>query len=261
VHRVAGQSVRPSGDAGAGEGEQNWETATYAYPAATVVDCAGPHAGEVISVDYGADAPTAATLPQLDDGDATCQHRVDSIAKDRGLGQIIDRRGVAGTIAWKPALDLSGRLVGPDDSARHRGERWSGCAMVSEADVVGAPGGPLPGQCLVTADITDLSSFGVAGGVVQPPPEIAVSCSVPHPAQLVAYAAMVGGAPTGEDTLESCVAAVRQFTGMTAADLDQGLVVTTVGVDYPFCVVVASDNRKLGESLLGLGDRPVPFVG
>jgi hypothetical protein len=244
---------------GAGEGEQNWETATYAYPVATVVDCARPHAGEVFSVDYDANVPTSATLPQLDDRDASCQKKVDAELAQRGLTQIIDRRP-SGMIAWKPAVDLTGRAVGPDGRARRGGERWSACARVSDVDTVGDPGGRLPGQCLASGDVIDLNSIWAAGGVVHAGPEVGVSCSVPHPAQLVAYAAMTGGDLTEQDILESCVSAVQRFTGLTAADLDQGLTITTTFTDYPYCVVRVSGAELLAGSLLGNGDRPVPWA-
>ncbi len=144
---------------GAGEGEQLWETATYAYPEPTVVDCRRSHAGQVISVDHGVDAPSAGTMPQFDDLDAACQQQVDALMAARGLSQIVDRR-VSGTIAWKPVLDVQGRTVGPDRRARSVGERWSACAEVSSTGALGAAEDPLPGACLDSDDPAALAAFG-----------------------------------------------------------------------------------------------------
>jgi hypothetical protein len=240
---------------GAGEGEQLWETATYAYPEPTVVDCRRSHAGQVISVDHGVDAPSAGTMPQFDDLDAACQQQVDALMAARGLSQIVDRR-VSGTIAWKPVLDVQGRTVGPDRRARSVGERWSACAEVSSTGALGAAEDSLPGACLDSDDPAALAAFGTDDFA-----DVGVSCSVPHTVQVLAVAAMVGGSPSSGDAENSCLAAATGFTGLSGPDFDGRLSLEVVGAAYPFCVVRTTGADRLAGSLLGLGGAPVPWVG
>ena len=247
---------------GAGEGEQLWYTATYAFPVALVEDCARPHAGEVLSVDYSVTSPNAATLPQFDGWDAACQVQADALLMARGFGNWQDRWDGA-TVVWGPAFTLAGRVFGPDAAARAAGERWSACALTSPVRDLGEDvDGPLPGRCFSVGTVRAFNSDTPTGAHSIDDPEIAADCSTPHQAQVVAVASMIGGRPAPDELRRSCGRAAAHFLKVPDPGFGGAIDLAFVQ-DYSLgvCLATVAGPGKLDGSLLGIGAAPLPWVG
>lgn len=246
---------------GAGEGEQQWETATYAYPVATVVDCGQPHAGEILSLDIAADAPAAGTLPQLDALDAACQKQVDGGQAGSALQPYLDQ-GSHWFIAWEPDVPAQGRAIGPSRADRAAGERWSACAVIgTEGSTLFGPSGSLgPGECLSVGDVQRLSSTDDDGVYLLADPRIRVPCTTAHPAQILATAGSFGGTPGPGLVQQSCVRAAARAT-QTDDPTDGGrLRIVGMPGSALACIATAVGEGMLDDSLLGLGDGPWPWT-
>lgn len=243
---------------GVGAGEQIRNTATYSYPVATPTSCDQPHAGTVLTVDYQATSPRAATLPVFASLDAACQSRVDTLLATRGLTQFTDRQP-SGIIAWNPALQLAGRAVGPNQQNRTAGQHWSGCAMVAADGTLWRPQDAAPGWCLSVDAIGRLATLDASGGMLIEDPSVHVNCFLPHPAQIITFAGSVGGTPGAQDVRKSCVDAAAHFIGTADPQHHGALAVEVIDDNYPICFIRTTDDRQLGGSLLGLGDTPLPW--
>jgi hypothetical protein len=264
---VVGACIAPLGDPmdhqvsqGAGEGEENWITATYVYPQATMVDCSQQHAGVLLTVDYGSDPPDAATMPQIDAWDASCQQRVDTRLGAQGFGPMMDHL-TGFSIDWNPALAIAGRTVGPSPEARSNGAEWSACAMVSSDGALGnEPDDPLPGQCLRVGTFADPASGSATSGPRIDDPAVKVSCLAPHVAQVIAIASV--GREPGRGVLQrSCETAAAHFLRVPDADFGGEIGYTVIqNYNQGVCIARVAGPGKLDGSLLGLGRASLPWA-
>ena len=243
--RAIDQPVAP----GLGDGETWWETATFAFPAAPIVDCSQPHAGVVLAADYRAVPPASATLPQLDEQDARCRELVDAAILPLGYRDLIDRYGPA-LVDWRPVIGVTGGVVGPTDAARRSGQGWSGCALFSsDGPLPAVLTGPLPGRC-VAADAPDASD-----------PAGVVPCATPHRTQILAQTDPPGSNPTADHWQRSCEAAAQRFLHTGDPTRGGALRVEYVpGEHLDLCVVTVADGALLAGSVLGIGAGPLPWV-
>jgi hypothetical protein len=169
---------------------------------------------------------------------------------------------------WRPAATAAVALIGPDLAQYLVGQDWIACVVLPQvAPYAGSGRGGLAGG---SAD-----AFGVCvvdGGM---PVQQAVPCSDAHRSEI--FATIAAQDQTRAVDLESCFRLVQRLTDMadpTAGGAlqievatDRSVVAMTHTVQAPAvaaragrCVVTALGERRLGASLVGIGDRPLPWV-
>jgi hypothetical protein len=233
------------------------------------VDCARPHVGEVIAVGPTASFPRtkngSATVPDL----GTCAEILHSYMGVAGSLQSGDQLG-----PWQPPA--SGRFwyMRPDELEQRAGAGWLAC-------VVSSRHGPVTGSVAdAYADRARANPLAIChfDGTVRF--AVSVPCVEPHAAEVFGWRT-ADVAVTNQEALDaSCRQLAQRLTGMPDPTAGGALRVRTLRVytdnngvlqagDPPVpwhgygravCSLVAEPPRLLGDTLTGLGDRPVPFV-
>jgi hypothetical protein len=155
-------------------------------------------------------------------------------------------------VSWDPAAAVDVLLVAPPEPQRVAGQRWTACVVAPER------GRGDPDVRLGTADPSRLGVCATTG-----PTGAAVRCDRPHQRETLAWLASRGGPVTDEAALESCRRQVARLTGRTDPTADGALVVSVeppAGGALADCTVTTADGRFLGDTVVGLGDAPLPFV-
>jgi len=171
-------------------------------------------------------------------------------------------------VSWRPVLFYRAYLVTPTDLERRAGREWSACVI--------APGGGLPYRGRL-ADSYRAGTVPVAFGSCWTPDPSGLligpaDCAQPHSAQLLATG-WTGerSLPPTADVAESCagIAATLMDTDdpthggqlTLMADrmdrLNRGWTGNPASVG---CFVAVAGDRRITGLVIGLGDRPVPFV-
>jgi hypothetical protein len=231
----------------------------YGFPKADLVDCAEPHQGELITVDYAAGLPMAATDQDIRDADSGCQQDMQTRLTRQGLRPIAEYF-VDGFLEWAPAVTVIGRAVGPTAGQRRAGAVWAGCAMVTlDGSVLSGSG--IPGECLSGGTPAELTILDAEGSEAVAASGLRVSCSTAHHDQIVAWLIGRGGDPNPTEVRSSCEGAVRQFSGLTDVTAGGRIRVDALGGDYPVCLATVAGPGIFTGSLIGLGGAPIPWAG
>ncbi len=275
--RVAGSAVAKSfpdppavGDcalsAPPGPGPNYAEPSELEVGSVTWGPCMGPIAGEVVA---GAEPDGDPATPR-DDPFGLCYLGTARYAGLVVTGTTVTLAGLPPTdlLSWEPIVGAMTREVVPDDEERRAGRTWRVC-MASPLD-----GGTYRGtlaQGFASGRVPD--EFGVCwNGTDLDGPADLLQCSRPHSAQLLAIGVAPDRSRVSIDDLQSACrdvakAMMRTDRPVQAGELAVVLdVVTSDGASTPDapltagCFASAAGSRQLGGSVIGLDDRPVPFV-
>lgn len=236
-------------------------SAARTLPVAAVVPCAGDVAGEVIFVTTRAAAPQISTLNEFDQANPTCRSQV-----EKYLGATAT--AVIDGVEWNLNLDVDVVTVGPNARDRAAGRTWSACVLTAADQTYPATSLRSSWQSGTLPD-----AFGLcwAENLVQR--GVPTNCTSPHRTQqigdgFVAQAADSGTGIVSSATPEQVAASCRQLAGtvLKTADPTRGGALTvkvvddTTGAPYVQCAVAVTGDRKLTGSLIGIGNRPLPFT-
>lgn len=176
---------------------------------------------------------------------------------------------------WRVALAAIPVLVGPDERALRAGQHWAACLLVtptatgSTAELAGSP-------VTVLTDGTGGDQLGSCqNGPAPAPTPSAGSCAFPHRTEILgqAYGPALAGVTRSELT-RTCNQLVADLTGKPDITVTGALRVAapvfadgdardygkpTTATSIALCAVSAADEATLGGSLLGLGQRPIPW--
>jgi len=169
---------------------------------------------------------------------------------------------------WRPADTIAEGLLGPNLVQYFAGQRWVACVVDPEYV-------PFPGSIRGSVHYgTGADAFGSCRSTLDVAAAQAVRCFEPHLLEIFGW---VGVTDRNQNLDESCVALVRDITGMT--DPTAGGTLTVAAVigqdverddssspspktptnDQAVCTSSAAGSRLLTGTLIGLGERSVPW--
>lgn len=235
------------------------------YPTAEFGPCGAEIAGEVVSVDSGADPPPRITANDYLSKYTQCA--IDAIDYTGSIPPVVQRSDDRMGILWIPQFDFRFTTVGPSRAQRAAGQQWSAC-IVGPGDGMLYAGrlqnvlttGVLPGAfgtCLASADLTN--------------PE-RVPCAQPHPVEILG-STQFGPIEIPESQLQrACVVyagrAIRSADPTRAGTIhvqaltqhvdDIPLTGSQLSASYVACVASAPDGVLFDGSLVGVADGPLP---
>jgi len=238
--------------------------------------CTGPIAGEVVAAGQSGTGRSGTGRSATDSGSSgddpvgRCYVGTAGYAGLKVDGTTVTLAAVPPTdrLSWEPVVGANTQLVVPGDEERRAGRSWWVC-LVTPLD-----GGSYRGtlaQGFVSGRIPDV--YGVCWNGTDLDEQVdLLGCGRPHSAQLLA----IGVAPdrsrvSTNDLQSACVdvatAIMRTDRPVRAGELAAVLdIVTSDGASTPDapltagCFVAAVGTRQLNGSVIGLDDRPVPFV-
>jgi len=235
--------------------------------AAAFGPCDGLVAGEVVQVvDSGGDPPARRAAAAV--SNEGCRS---ATAAYTGLLDVIRQftspTGAVEAVRWDPTVNVRHVWVQPEAVQRAAGRTWLACVVTPARPVrylgrvAGAfAGRSLPDQfgvCWLQTDVSAAVTF--------------VDCSEPHRSELVSIGSVSGHSDVAPaDVTTSCERLASRVVGRD--DPTAGGVLT-VGVDPEelparlrsdrtvdvTCFLTAGNDRRLVGTLVGLGDRPIPF--
>jgi hypothetical protein len=225
---------------------------------ATVVDCARPHDGRVISMSFPSDPHALAPVGEADDVDR-CRSQLDTALSVQGFSPYVER-APGGSLSWRPAVTVSAWAVVLDDPAWSDGARWTACVEVTGGDLFG-PGSaaPPPGVYLMVG-VQDLTAIDYVGGVISTTPDALTNCTSPHLAQILALIEHTASSPAAADEQAACTAAAARFMGVSDPTAGGSLHIEVVQRPRPMCVAESIGDRAMNDSLLRIGTSGIPWV-
>lgn len=235
---------------------------------ARTVPCDGVNVGEVVAVSADVDSFPRTTGSGLS--------RPEVLACDplmrRYLGWPVpasdDETGaVASTFwDWRPWNTVSSGLIGPDLQQYFAGQRWVACVAYPEFapfrgsirdSVLGDGSAVSYAACLPATSVSDWEL---------------VSCSQPHQTEILGWSI---DSLAADDRTASCLLLVQRVTGMHDPTAGGALRVSVLDsknkvssadasssevlVDQPICSATVVGQRRLVGTLIGLGDRELPW--
>lgn len=218
-------------------------------------DCADPAAARVIASRPVSLLASASAEDYAGTRAALCSESLET-ARGRAApaaGFVWQRRDVQ--VGVRPQLRLEAELaVSPDVIG---GPRWTVCYASDPA------GRPVP---VLDADapIDALGSCFREDDDGAPSP---IACSLPHTSQLLGTAGQIAGYPTPTDYRVACRDFAAVAIGVPDVTADAALQLLSVertsaqGLQGECRISVVDTRRTLSGSLLGLGDRPLPWTG
>ncbi len=236
-------------------------------PVAEFGSCTGAIRGEVVSVLDG--VTLTRDVPATDYQKDLSQCGLDSIDYTGSIPPIVDGSpGRPGNV-WSPALNFQTTSIGPSPLQRSVGQRWLAC-------VIGAPAAhPYEGSLrdvLTTGAVPWNFANCWRSEAMRDVDQ--VSCDRPHAVELLATTGLGSTPQTATEVLHSCsVIAGRMIRTAdptrggalryTILDFDQTIspVPPTEEVlrdTYITCIVVARAGLVLTDTLVGIGDGPLP---
>lgn len=181
---------------------------------------------------------------------------------------------------WAPFLGFTVTRVVPGDEATRGGQRWVACVArpAGGGTYQGLLDGAYTAGHTLPAAFATCWSLGRAAADGAPAVDLdrgatVLPCDRPHPAELLAVARVGDRSTTSREQMQAgCVAMAGVMmrvgdptrAGALAVVLDP---VSSDGASRPTdpwtlnCFVVATGGRELIDTVVGLGDRPLPLAG
>lgn len=182
--------------------------------------------------------------------------------------------------SWAPFLGFTIIRIVPSDEARRGGQRWAACvaAPATTGSYQGRLDGAYTAAGALPAAFATCWSLGRAAADGAPAVDLdrgatVLPCDQPHPAELLAVARVGDRSTTTREEMQAgCVSMAAVM--MRVDDPTRGGALTVVldpvssdGASRPTdpwtlnCFVVATGDRQLDDTVVGLGDRPLPLAG
>lgn len=225
-------------------------------PAVRFGRCSEEMLGEVVSVDPKGLAAVPTYPDQLDRG---CRGAADAYLGPAFAYAIRTESTAGGLAVWHIAVGWSAVHVWPTALERAAGRTWSACLIVA------ANGRPYRGTVAeqrLAGSIPD--EFGVCTERTWELSVGTTSCADPHPMQLMGETDIMGAGLTDEHLHDACVDVAKSVTGAEDPTAGGELRVVLGARSTPDaqarCYLVATGERMLDGSLIGLGDGPVPWA-
>ena len=229
--------------------------------------CQGAVFGEIVQV-VGAGRDPPAPRIAASAADEGCRS---ATAEYTGLGEVIRQftspTGAVDPVRWDPTVNVRHVWVQPEPVQRAAGRDWLACVVTParlvrySGRVAGAfAGHSLPDQfgvCWLQTDVSVAVAF--------------VACSEPHRSELVSIGSVSGHsdvAPT--EVSASCERLAARVVGRDDPTAGGALTVAVDPEELPArltsgrtvdvtCFLTGNGDRRLVGTLVGLGDRAVPF--
>ena len=230
--------------------------------------CGGQVAGEVVQI-LQASGDVTARRAETARSDGDCRAATFDYTGLLSLSRQIDRSGASpGAVRWVPAVNLRHVWIQPEPLQRAVGRTWLACVVTPTRPVrytgslaAAFAGGSLPSPFGVCWDEPDVSTAMTV-----------VDCAQPHRSELVSVGVVADNfATNATDISGSCVRLASRVVGRNDPTADGTLRVALdpeqlaqrlhdgMTVDVT-CFVTANAGRRLAGTLVGLGDRPIPFT-
>lgn len=246
---------RPSDPDAAGGSSAGSTAGPMERLSAVLGDCADPAAARVIASRPESLLASASASDYSTTRAALCSDALETAAGRAapGAGFVWQRRDVQ--IGVRPQVQLEAELaVSPNPVG---GPQWTVCYA---SDAAGRPVPVLDAD----APIDALGSCfrDAADGAPSP-----IDCSLPHTSQLLGTAGQIAGYPTPTDYRLACRDFAAVAIGVTDATAGEALQLRSFertspqGVQGQCRISVVDEKRMLSGSLIGLGDRPLPWTG
>lgn len=247
---------------------------TVVYPALTIEPCDGPRYGEVVAV---IPAPVVVTV-QVDGQNWSVNDR----NRDTCWSASASYLGIPGGTAdlqWVPLVSAPSLVSQPLPRQHAAGQNWLAClTYVQSGDTVdpGTTVAPYTGTLRDAATTGNQTNrLGYCGDDAAALSGGDGGCERPHRYQQLAIAPTGASRVSAASTHTTCTDTANVLVGrdvtssgdlevvVTVAD-DNGLPVSVDG-DVPpnatlHCTIAATGGRLLTGSVIGLGDRPIPWA-
>ena len=238
------------------------------YPTARFGPCAGAAVGEVVFVD-------AATSPpeQVVDNDYQTilqQCALDAIGYLGSIPPVVYRGFGQPGIVWSSVLAFRYTAIGPSAVQRAAGQRWSACAVGStEAKpYVGRlrnvlSTGVLPpefGSCWPSVDLVPVE----------------IPCDSPHAVELLGWSSIGSDSVSATELRQACTVYAGRALRTSDPTRDGAIRPEIVSFDRDTptipasdavladgsaaCVLIAQNGRQFNNTLVGIGQRPLPLA-
>ena len=173
------------------------------------------------------------------------------------------------SLAWQPPDTISVGLLGPGVAQYIAGQRWTACVVYPEY-------GPYPGS--IRGSVRNghgADTFGSCLSTSDSEAARMIPCREPHRTEI--FGRMPVDADDSKANLDaSCLTLARGITGMrdptvsgnlTIAVIDQQIqddnpeppTRTPLGRHQAWCSATAAGSQSLAGTLIGIGDRPLPW--
>jgi len=227
--------------------------------------CSGPIVGEVVAVQPSDHEPMS-----LEAGwEGPCFRAAAAFAGLDVTGPSVAVPGApsTGALSWEPTIGATIQRVAPGDEERRAGRSWLACLVTTSSGQTyrgtlaqGFGTGRIPDEYGLCWNGTDLDE------AVSPIP-----CDEVHSTQLMAVGSAGDRSLVSEVDLAAICQEITTVLMRTELPVRSGELVTAIDVtdggdttsDAPptvGCFAAATGQRELNGSVIGLGDRPVPFA-
>jgi len=242
---------------------------TIDYPTAEYGPCDRPIVGEVSSVDQST-AP-ARQLTGADFWPLSAQCALDAIGYTGSIPPVVYQGAGRPGMLWTPSISIGHTPVGPNAAQRALGQRWTAC-VVGSTDTARYVGrlqlalysGVLPavfGSCWPASYILSATQ---------------IPCGQPHVIEQLGTT-LLGTAPVSADDVRAACAEYAGRVLRTADPTRQGAVSLGIAgydralTDRPSgatslrdqtvsCYAEAAAGSQFNDTLVGIGERPLPLV-
>ncbi len=238
------------------------------YPTAVFDACAGTAVAEVVRVDAAAAPPQRV----VDNNYQTIvqQCALSAIGYLGSIPPVVYRGGQPG-ILWSSVLAFRYTAIGPTAVQRAAGQRWSACA-VGSTDMT-----PYVGRLRDVLSTGVLPpAFGSCWPSVGSSDPVEIRCDSPHAVELLGWTSLGSMPVSAIDLRQACT--IYAGRALRTPDpsrngairpeiLAYGQAVVTIPSDDAVlqddsfaCALIAQNGRLLDNTLIGIGERPLPLV-
>ncbi len=243
------------------------------YPSAVYGGCAGPIVGEVMSVDLTPHALDRTTVASYQMAGSLCE--LSEVNYVGSIGPFDPATITTPGIAWQADVTVQSVAVGPTSLQRAGGQSWTACigATPDRTPYRGRISGALAGGVLPPAFATCWKSLTSATD--QQVGEQQVPCSAPHPIEVLALTQITDTTTTPAQVTKSCLGMASRalrtpdptrggMLKIAAYPIDGSSVLPLTAAamfqNYLGCIASVTPPNRLNDTLIGIGDRPLPII-
>ncbi len=239
------------------------------FPTADFGPCDGPVVGEVASMDTAASPPER--IVATDYQNAVAQCALEAIGYLGSVPPVVGQGAGQPGLLWTSVLGFRYTQIGPSDVQRAAGQQWSAC-VVGSADLT-----PYVGQLrdvLTTGILPPI--FGSCWPTIDVSGPKEMRCDFPHAVELLG-ATNLGPIPvSATEVREACTVYASRALRTTDPTRDGAIRPEILAYDgdaaiippidsrladrYVDCVLIAQNGRHLNNTLVGIGQRPLPLA-